>query len=88
MISSVLLAYAAALAGPVDAVPPPAEATTAAATKEKKVCRDDPASTGSIMPKRTCKTKAEWEALARTPTRSGSFGDQQRTVSQMRPGAN
>lgn len=30
--------------------------------KEKKVCKTD-VGTGSIMPKRTCRTKAEWEAL-------------------------
>lgn len=30
--------------------------------KEKKVCKSD-VGTGSIMPKRICRTKAEWDAL-------------------------
>ncbi len=29
---------------------------------QKKICRQD-VQTGSIMPKRTCKTQAEWDAL-------------------------
>jgi hypothetical protein len=32
------------------------------AAKEKKICKSD-VSTGSIMPKRTCRTKAEWDAI-------------------------
>ena len=86
MISSITLAIIAAVTGSGDAVPPAAAAATAPPVKEKKICRDEPSSTGSIMPKRTCKTKAEWEALARTPARSGT-SDRQRTVPQMRPGA-
>jgi hypothetical protein len=31
---------------------------------QKKICREDNIQTGSIMPKRTCKTQAEWDALA------------------------
>ena len=30
--------------------------------KEKKVCKSE-VGTGSIMPKRTCRTKAEWAAI-------------------------
>lgn len=30
--------------------------------KEKKVCKTD-VGTGSIMPKRTCRTKGEWAAI-------------------------
>jgi hypothetical protein len=30
--------------------------------KEKKICKTD-TGTGSIMPKRTCRTKVEWDAL-------------------------
>ena len=33
------------------------------AVKEKKVCRTED-DTGSIVPKRVCHTKAEWEAIA------------------------
>ncbi|WP_206240042.1 hypothetical protein [Novosphingobium terrae] len=32
------------------------------AVKEKKICRQDD-DTGSIVPKRTCHTKAEWAAI-------------------------
>ena len=35
----------------------------AEAVKEKKICRSD-TGTGSIMSKKTCHTKAEWEQLA------------------------
>jgi hypothetical protein len=37
-------------------------ATGTSAAKEKKICRADVA-TGSIMPKRTCHTKAEWAVI-------------------------
>ena len=30
---------------------------------QKKICREDSIQTGSIMPKRTCKTQAEWDAM-------------------------
>lgn len=30
--------------------------------KEKKICKSE-TGTGSIMPKRTCRTKAEWDEL-------------------------
>lgn len=33
------------------------------AVKEKKICHTD-GDTGSIVPKRTCHTKAEWDAIA------------------------
>jgi len=33
------------------------------AVKEKKICRSD-TGTGSIMAKKTCHTKAEWDQLA------------------------
>lgn len=32
------------------------------AVKEKKICRTED-DTGSIVPKRTCHTKAEWDAI-------------------------
>ena len=41
--------------------------------KEKKICKTD-VGTGSIMPKRTCRTKAEWDALTEQ-----SKGNLQRT---------
>lgn len=31
--------------------------------KEKKICKDD-SRTGSIMPKRICRTKAEWDEIS------------------------
>ena len=36
--------------------------TQRAVDPQKKVCNED-IQTGSIMPKRTCKTQAEWDAL-------------------------
>lgn len=58
-----VLIAAVAAATPVAAqeadVPQPAAEKP---VKEKKVCKSE-TGTGSIMPKRTCRTKAEWEAL-------------------------
>ena len=51
------MAHAAAPAGELQAAQ-----QQAAPQKEKKVCKVDTA-TGSIMPKRTCKTAAEWDAI-------------------------
>ncbi len=42
-------------------------ATGTSAPKEKKICRAD-VNTGSIMPKRTCHTKPEWDAIDRQNT--------------------
>ena len=46
--------------------PTPAGTSTASApapaVNEKKICRSD-AGTGSLIPKRTCMTKAEWDAV-------------------------
>ena len=39
-------------------------ASAAPATPEKKVCRREQ-EVGSIMPKRTCRTQAEWAAIDR-----------------------
>lgn len=41
--------------------PKPAASPEAAAKPEKKVCKAE-RSTGSNIPKRICRTKAEWEA--------------------------
>jgi hypothetical protein len=53
------------------AVPEPAQASVqtpqasiARRVKEKKICIVDPATTGSLMRSKICKTKAEWDALA------------------------
>ena len=51
---AVLLMSAPALAEDAPAAPK--------APKERKICRTDP-TLGSIMPRRTCRTKAEWEAI-------------------------
>ena len=52
----------AAMSGPVMANDDPAGAADPA-KKEKKICKND-AKTGSIMPKRVCRTKAEWDQLS------------------------
>lgn len=41
---------------------PAAVAAPAPAKKEKKICRDDPAFTGSRITKQLCLTKAQWKS--------------------------
>jgi hypothetical protein len=65
MFRIVLPVLIAAMAAAVPAAAQDANApqpTAEKPIKEKKVCKTD-VGTGSIMPKRTCRTKAEWEAL-------------------------
>ena len=57
-----VVAFLAASAAQANTVAPAASAAPAPAVKEKKICRMEEPVTGSIAPKRTCKTKAEWEA--------------------------
>jgi hypothetical protein len=55
-----LVAFAGVVAGdPAPAAQPSASVSVAA---DKKICKREIA-TGSVMPKRTCKTQAEWEAI-------------------------
>ena len=82
MFVSAALVLLAAAATPVPENS--AEAAPAAQpVKEKKICMMQEAVTGSITPRRTCKTKAEWDALM---GRAGPATDQQRTVQQSAPG--
>ena len=47
---------------------------------QKKICREDNIQTGSIMPKRTCKTQAEWDALtARSQSNLDDLRDQNKS---------
>jgi hypothetical protein len=70
-IIAALLAAAPATDGPA------APAAPAAPVKEKKICRSEEV-TGSIMPKRVCRTQAEWNAYqAQIGNR---IRDQQRTL--------
>lgn len=39
------------------------QTTAPAPAKAKKTCRIDGATTGSIMKRKTCRTKAEWDAV-------------------------
>ena len=50
--------YASAAMAEPQAAPPPA--TPQAPAAQKKICRTDP-STGSILPRRTCRTAVEWQ---------------------------
>ena len=53
-------------------------APAAAPVKEKKVCRRE-METGSIMPKSTCRTKAEWAAIDQANADAADkFGDTRR----------
>ena len=70
-----VLALVAASAAPATAPADPAPA--APVVKEKKICVAQDAVTGSITPKRVCKTKAEWDALmGRGPAKQQSAGNQ------------
>jgi hypothetical protein len=54
-------------AGAPEVQPAPAAATppaAAPAAKPKKICRTEQA-LGSILPKHTCRTQQEWDAMAR-----------------------
>jgi len=57
-----LLAVAPQAEAAVPDSQPAATAPAQAPAKEKKVCRTDEATTGSIMRRRTCRTQAEWDA--------------------------
>ena len=54
-ILAALLATTQASAGPATAAP------EAKPVKEKKICKVDPAETGSRMKKRLCLTASEWD---------------------------
>ena len=55
------------------------QAQPATAAPQKKICRED-IQTGSIMPKRTCKTQAEWDALtAKSQSNIDDLRDQNRS---------
>ena len=70
-----VLALVAASAAPATA--PADSAPAAPAGKEKKICITQEALTGSITPKRVCKTKAEGDALmGRGPAKQQSAGNQ------------
>ncbi len=62
MFRVIALSVAAGFAtSAVAQAPQPSAPQVAAPVKEKKICRSEN-STGSILPKRTCKTQAEWTA--------------------------
>jgi hypothetical protein len=70
--SLVFASVAAAAVQPGAASAPPAPAV-----KEKKICRSEYL-IGSATPKRTCKTKGEWDALMGRKSGQGSPADEQR----------
>lgn len=85
MIVSVALALLASSAAP-EASPPVTAQPAAKPVKEKRICQADPATTGSLLARKICKTKSEWEALAAreqgdrddhkpSPTNGGGSGD-------------
>jgi hypothetical protein len=55
-----LVAFAGVVAGDQTAAAQPA--VNVGAVADKKICKREIA-TGSVMPKRTCKTQAEWDAI-------------------------
>ena len=60
-----LVAFAGVVAG--DPAVPPQPAANVGVAADKKVCKREIA-TGSVMPKRTCKTQAEWDAITAAST--------------------
>ena len=55
------------------------QAQRVGADPQKKICHED-IQTGSIMPKRTCKTQAEWDALtARSQSNLDDLRDQNKS---------
>lgn len=70
---TILLAALLVASNPADAPQQPVQAQTAAPVgaaaaspkkKERMVCRDDPAFTGTRVVKQICKPKSEWEGTA------------------------
>jgi hypothetical protein len=59
---SVLFIAASLLAATTPDAAAAAAPVTPAPVKERKICHDE-AETGSLISKRTCHTKAEWEAI-------------------------
>lgn len=70
-VALLLCASTAALAGDETAPAPAADETQAQPDKPKKICRRE-TSTGSVMPKRVCRTAAQIEAEARATERQRS----------------
>jgi hypothetical protein len=72
MFVTVAIAYLAAAAAPpataAPAIPMPPATQPVAPPKEKKVCTSETVS-GSIMPKRVCRSQSEAEAEARDMSR-------------------
>ncbi len=64
---SLLFIAASLLAAAPDAATP-ATTPTPTPVKERKICRDE-AETGSLISKRTCHTKAEWDAINKAAAR-------------------
>lgn len=62
MFASLTVALAVAVQGPV--ATPSSPVAPALPVKEKKICMPDD-STGSIVPRRVCRTRAEWDAYTK-----------------------
>jgi hypothetical protein len=66
---SVLMLASETPTTPAEAAITPTEASAVepakTAVKEKKICRIDPANTGTRMAKKMCLTQAEWDMKAR-----------------------
>jgi hypothetical protein len=62
MFVRVIFAAALAVTGTAVSAQDAAQPAPAQPVKEKKICRAE-TSTGSIMAKRVCRTKAEWSAI-------------------------
>lgn len=63
-VSSILALVAVAKSSPATIPAPAAQPPAAPVVKEKKICMPDD-STGSIVPKRVCRTRSEWDAYTK-----------------------
>jgi hypothetical protein len=78
LVSAVLVSSVPAIADQNANAQPRAQRGTT--DPQKKICREDNIQTGSIMPKRTCKTQAEWDALsARSQSNLDDLRDQNKS---------
>lgn len=79
LLNAALFFLLAGTAAP-DTAPAPNGPTAASQANEKKICRRIEV-TGSNLPKRDCRTKSEWQTLAKSQERARELARSQNTDS-------
>jgi hypothetical protein len=74
LFSVMLLASDTSAAATTAATDPTEQAVPAKKVKEKKICKEDPAYTGSRMKKQICLTEVDWEKRRLTGVNSDRAG--------------